>query len=161
VPCRLGDLSWTRYLPAYADGRKADSINSASSPASPEDRALELDIAHTFHREGALVTTAQSLRHALVLVEHDGLAAVIWLAPSGMVTVSNFCERLLARDLIYSGLAQQDGACQRGLYLAKPATSSTPVETMVVCCKIRGVCLWPNSETCPSAASDGQADLVQ
>ena len=80
-----------------------------------EDQPLiVMDITKEFEPTGAALTTTNTLKHALILVEHDGLSGAILdhALPDG--DSSHLCARLKERGipfLIYSGFPTAGGAC--------------------------------------------------
>ena len=99
-----------------------------------EDQPLiAMDISQAFEATGAGVTTTNTLKHALILVEHDGLSGAILDHALGDGDSSQLCERLTDRDIpfmIYSGYAHVGGACKDALHIQKPATHETLVSAM-------------------------------
>jgi CheY-like chemotaxis protein len=91
-----------------------------------EDQPLiALDITQALEDAGASVTTTNTLRHALILVEHDDLAGAILdhALPDG--DSSALCSRLKERGvpfIIYSGFDAFDGECRGAPHLPKPAS---------------------------------------
>ena len=79
-----------------------------------EDQPLiALDITQEIEAAGAAVTTTNTLKHALILVEHDGLCGAILDHALGDGDSSLLCSRLMERGipfLIYSGHATVAGA---------------------------------------------------
>ena len=90
-----------------------------------EDQPLiALDITQELEAAGATVTSTNTLEHALILVEHNGLAAAILDhgLPDG--NSSLLCARLKARKIpfiIYSGHSTVGGDCENAMHIAKPA----------------------------------------
>jgi DNA-binding response OmpR family regulator len=90
-----------------------------------EDQPLiAFDITQELEASGAAVTTTNTLEHALLLVEHDGLSAAILDhgLPDG--DSSMLCARLKARKIpfiIYSGHSTVCGDCGGAVHIAKPA----------------------------------------
>ena len=90
-----------------------------------EDQPLiALDVTQELEAAGAAVTTTNTLEHALILVEHDGLAAAILDhgLPDG--DSSLLCARLAARQIpfiIYSGHSTVGGDCEDAVHIGKPA----------------------------------------
>jgi DNA-binding response OmpR family regulator len=90
-----------------------------------EDQPLiALDITQELEAAGAMVTSTNTLEHALILVEHDGLAAAILDhgLPDG--DSSLLCGRLKARKIpfiIYSGHSTVGDDCESAIHIAKPA----------------------------------------
>jgi DNA-binding response OmpR family regulator len=92
-----------------------------------------MDITQQFEVTGAALTTTNTLKHALILVEHDGLAGAILdhALPDG--DSSELCARLKARGIpfmIYSGFNTVSGACAGALHIAKPAPDGALVAAM-------------------------------
>lgn len=91
-----------------------------------EDQPLiALDITLALEAAGASVTSTNTLRHALLLVEHDGLSGAILdhALPDG--DSSKLCLRLNEREvpfIIYSGFTSLEGECRDAPQLSKPAT---------------------------------------
>jgi DNA-binding response OmpR family regulator len=99
-----------------------------------EDEPLILmDIARLFEQAGAELTTTNSLRHALLLVEHDALSAAIVDHVLGDGDSSLLCLRLRERGIpfmIYSGYERVEGACQGAPHVSKPATHAVLMAAM-------------------------------
>ena len=89
---------------------------------------IALDIAQAFERAGASVTTTTTVRHALILVEHDGLSAAIMDHGLSDGDSTQLCARLKARGIpyvSYSGFDPVKGADKDAPYISKPATMET------------------------------------
>ena len=99
-----------------------------------EDQPLiVMDITQEFEATGAALTTTNTLKHALILVEHDGLSGAILdhALPDG--DSSQLCARLKERGIpfmIYSGFTTVGGACAGALHIAKPAAEGALVAAM-------------------------------
>ena len=92
-----------------------------------------MEIRPAFCNAGAAVTTTNTLKHALILVEHDGLSGAILDHALGDGDSSQLCGRLTDRDIpfmIYSGYAHVGGACEHALHIEKPATHEALVSAM-------------------------------
>ena len=77
------------------------------------------------------MTTTHTLKQALILVEHDGLAAAILDHALDDGDSTLLCQRLKERDVpfvIYSGFAEVDGVCAQGPLISKPAS----VEALII-----------------------------
>lgn len=90
-----------------------------------DEPLIVMDISMAFESSGAHLTTTNTVKHARLLVEHDGLSAAILdhALPDGDAT--SLCTRLSERGipfLMYSGFATVDGACKDAPHLEKPAT---------------------------------------
>jgi CheY-like chemotaxis protein len=90
-----------------------------------EDQPLiALDITQELEAAGAAVITTNSLKHALILVDHDGISAAILDHGLGDGDSTLLCARLKERGipfLIYSGFPVVFGACEDTLHISKPA----------------------------------------
>ena len=99
-----------------------------------EDQPLiALDITQELEAAGAAVTTTNTLKHALLLVEHDGLCGAILDHALGDGDSSLLCSRLTTRGipfLIYSGHATAEGECHSALHIAKPAAEGALVAAL-------------------------------
>jgi DNA-binding response OmpR family regulator len=92
-----------------------------------------MDIAQAFEASGAALTTTNTLRHALILAEHHGLAGAILDHALGDGDSSKLCARLTERGipfLIYSGHATVGGACAGAPHINKPAAQGELVARM-------------------------------
>jgi DNA-binding response OmpR family regulator len=91
-----------------------------------EDEALiVMDLTMALENTGAQVTSTNTLKHALLLVEHDGLAAAILDHALGDGNSSLLYKRLKERGipfLIYSGHSKSEAAKQGAPYISKPAS---------------------------------------
>jgi DNA-binding response OmpR family regulator len=92
-----------------------------------------LDITQQFEATGAALTTTNTLKHALILVEHDGLSGAILDHALGDGDSSLLCARLQERGIpfmIYSGYDHLEGACKDALHISKPAADGALVAAM-------------------------------
>ena len=91
-----------------------------------EDQPLiALDVAQALEDAGAKVTTTNTLKHAVILAEQDGLSGAILDHVLSDGDSTQLCSRLKERDIpfvIYSGYARIGGVCQEGVHVTKPAT---------------------------------------
>ena len=109
------------------------SLEGRSILVVEDEPFIVLDITQQFEVTGAALTTTNTLKHALILVEHDGLAGAILdhALPDG--DSSELCARLKARGIpfmIYSGFNTVSGACAGALHIAKPAPDGALVAAM-------------------------------
>jgi DNA-binding response OmpR family regulator len=91
-----------------------------------DEPLIVLDMTNALERTGAAITSTNSVKHALLLVEYDGLSAAILdhALPDG--DSSDLCTRLTERGvpfMIYSGYNHLTGPCADAPHLAKPATA--------------------------------------
>ena len=91
-----------------------------------DEPLIVMDISMAFENAGAHLTTTNTVKHAKLLVEHDGLSGAILdhALPDGDCT--SLCTRLTERGvpfLIYSGFStSEDDACKDAPRLKKPAS---------------------------------------
>lgn len=100
-----------------------------------DEPLIVMDISRAFELTGAELTTTNTLRHALIIVEHDGLSGAILdhALPDG--DCSLLYARLKERGIpfiIYSGYRKDELEIPQGVpYLAKPANPAVLVEMML------------------------------
>ena len=90
-----------------------------------DEPLIAMDIALAFKGSGAHLTTTNSVKDALLLVEHGDLTAAILDHALRDGDSAGLCEHLKARRipfLMYSGLPTFDGPCKEAPHLAKPAS---------------------------------------
>ena len=96
-----------------------------------EDNALiVMDLTMALEDAGAALTTTNTLKHALLLAEHDGLSAAILDHSLGDGDSSLLCKRLNERGIpfmIYSGYPKSKDASEDQVYLSKPASHEVVV----------------------------------
>lgn len=98
-----------------------------------DDPLILMDIALAFEATGAAMTMTNTLKHALLLVEHDGLSGAILDHALGDGDSSVLCSRLGERGIpfmIYSGYATVGGACKDAMHIGKPAPEGALVAAM-------------------------------
>jgi DNA-binding NtrC family response regulator len=87
-----------------------------------------------FERAGAHLTTTNTVKHAKVLIEHDGLSAAILDHALTDGQATNLRARLNERNipfLMYTGLEKAtEGPCKDAPHLEKPATHATLLDAM-------------------------------
>lgn len=84
-----------------------------------------MDLTLALEHTGASVTSTNTLKHALLLVEHDGLSAAILDHALGDDNSSLLYKRLNERGIpfmIYSGYPNIEGATHGALHIQKPAS---------------------------------------
>jgi DNA-binding response OmpR family regulator len=90
-----------------------------------DEPLIVMDMTTALEPTGAALTTTNTLKHALLLVEHDGIAAAILDHSLGDGDCSALCARLTDRGvpyMIYSGMEHLEGPCKGAPYLSKPAS---------------------------------------
>ena len=99
-----------------------------------EDQPLiALDISMALEKAGAQLTITDALKHAKLLVEHDGLSAAILDHALSDGDSNSLCTRLAERGipyLMYSGYPTLDGACKDAPHLMKPASHDELLDAM-------------------------------
>ena len=99
---------------------------------------IGMDIRTALENAGAYVTATTTVRHALILIEHDGLAAAIMDHALKDGDSTELCARLAARSIpyvSYSGYEPVRGASPNAPFVSKPAnmdTLLTAVEKLLV-----------------------------
>ena len=82
------------------------------------------DIREALEKAGANVTATTTVRHALILIEHDGLAGAIMDHALADGASTELCARLKARGIpyvSYSGYDPVAGAGPEAPHVSKPA----------------------------------------
>jgi CheY-like chemotaxis protein len=90
------------------------SLTGRSILVVEDEPIIAMAISQALEESGAEVTTTNTLRHALLLAEHDGLSAAILDHSLGDGSSSLLYARLKERGipfLIYSGFERVEGAC--------------------------------------------------
>lgn len=99
-----------------------------------EDQPLvALDINQTLSAVGARITTTNTLQHAMILAEFDGLSAAVLDHALGDGTSDQLYRRLNERGipfLVYSGFTVDDGVPSDAPFLQKPAAPGALVAAM-------------------------------
>jgi DNA-binding response OmpR family regulator len=93
-----------------------------------DELLIGMDIRTALEEAGAHVTATTTVRHALILVEHDGLAAAIMDHALADGDSTELCARLTARGIpyvSYSGLDPVKGASPNAPFVSKPASMDT------------------------------------
>jgi DNA-binding response OmpR family regulator len=109
------------------------SLEGRSILIVEDEPLIVMDITQEFEATGAALTTTNTLKHALILVEHDGLSGAILDHALGDGNSSLLCQRLTERGIpfmIYSGYSDIDGACKDALHILKPAAEGVLVAAM-------------------------------
>lgn len=112
---------------------QGSSLEGRSILVVEDQPLIALDIAQELEAAGAAVTMTNTLKHALILVEHDGLCGAILDHALGGENSSLVCARLKDRGipfLVYSGFDMVDGACKDALHVSKPAADGVLVAAL-------------------------------
>ena len=109
------------------------SLEGHSILVVEDEPLIVLDITQQFEVTGAALTTTNTLKHALILVEQDGLSGAILDHALGDGNSSLLCQRLKGRGIpfmIYSGYNTVEGPCKDALHVSKPAADGALVAAM-------------------------------
>jgi DNA-binding response OmpR family regulator len=109
------------------------SLEGRSILIVEDEPLIVIDITQAFEGTGAVLTTTHSLKHALDLVEHDGLSGAILDHALGDGNSTLLCARLKERGvpfLVYSGYGAVEGPCKDALHISKPAGDGVLVAAM-------------------------------
>jgi DNA-binding response OmpR family regulator len=109
------------------------SLEGRSILVVEDEPLIAMDITQEFAATGAALTTTNTLKHALILVEHDGLSGAILDHALGDGNSSLLCQRLKERGIpfmIYSGYDTVGGPCKDALHISKPAAGGALVAAM-------------------------------
>ena len=109
------------------------SLEGRSILVVEDEPLIVLDITQAFEVTGAALTTTNTLKHALILVEQDGLSGAILDHALGGENSSMLCARLKERGIpfmIYSGYSTVEGPCKDALHISKPAADGALVSAM-------------------------------
>ena len=90
-----------------------------------DELLIGMDIRSALEEAGANVTATTTVHHALILVEHDGLAAAIMDHALRDGDSAELCARLTARGIpyvSYSGFDPVKGASPDAPFVSKPAS---------------------------------------
>jgi DNA-binding response OmpR family regulator len=120
-------------MPGRKEGLMKGSLTGRSILIVEDEPLLVMDITQALEESGAELTTTNTLRRALLLVEHDGLSAAILDHALGDGNSSLLCARLKDRGipfLIYSGYERVEGACKGAPHVAKPASNQVLLAAM-------------------------------
>ena len=103
---------------------KRPTLQGRSILIVEDEPLIVMDLTLALEHTGAQLTTTNTLKHALLLVEHDGLSAAILDHALGDDNSSLLYKRLAERGipfLIYSGYTAE--AVKQGVsYISKPAS---------------------------------------
>ena len=109
---------------------KFPSLNRQSILVVEDEALIAYDLTMALEAEGASVTSTNTVRHALILIEHDGLAAAIidHALSDGESTLVR--ARLKERGIpyvAYSGFETSEAGC---VHIGKPATPEMLMEAL-------------------------------
>ncbi len=108
-----------------------------------DEPLIAMDIAQAFQDSGAAITSTNTLHHALVLVNNDGLSAAIIDHALGSENSNALCKRLRELHIpfiVYSGYKNIDGPCSGAPHINKPATHAILVHAMQKLLRRDGQC---------------------
>ena len=90
-----------------------------------DEPMIAMDITTALELAGAHATTTNTVRHALILAEHDGLAAAVMDHALSDGDSTQLCARLNDRGIpyvSYSGYGPAEGASENSVFISKPVT---------------------------------------
>ncbi len=99
------------------------ALRGRSVLVAEDELLIAMDIAQALERAGANATTTTTVRHALILVEHDGLSAAIMDHALKDGDSTELCARLKERGIpyvSYSGFDPVKGASMDAPHIMKP-----------------------------------------
>jgi DNA-binding response OmpR family regulator len=94
---------------------------------------IAMDIVQALEKAGAIATMTTTVRHALILVEHDGLSAAIMDHALSDGDSIELCARLRARGIpyvSYSGFDPVKGASADAPHISKPVSMDVLMSAM-------------------------------
>jgi DNA-binding response OmpR family regulator len=94
---------------------------------------IAMDIAQALETAGANVTMTKTVRHALILVEHDGVSGAIMDHALSDGDSTKLCVRLKERGipyLSYSGYDPVEGASKDAPHITKPVSMDVLMNAM-------------------------------
>jgi len=109
------------------------SLTGRSILVVEDEPLIAMAISQALEESGAEVTTTNTLRHALLLVEHDGLSAAILDHSLGDGNSSLLYARLRERGIpfvIYSGFERRVVSCKDAPHISKPASAEVLLAAM-------------------------------
>ena len=98
-----------------------------------DELLIATDIVQALESAGANATMTTTVRHALILVEHDGLSAAIMDHALSDGESAKLCARLKARGIPYlnfSGYDPVEGASADAPHISKPASMDVLMSAM-------------------------------
>jgi DNA-binding response OmpR family regulator len=98
-----------------------------------DEPLIGMNIRTALEDAGATVTATTTVRHALILIEHDGLSAAIMDHALTDGDSTELCVRLSARGIPYvsfSGFDPVKGASPDAPHVSKPATMDVLLSTL-------------------------------
>jgi CheY-like chemotaxis protein len=93
-----------------------------------DEPLIGMDKRAALEAAGAFVTATTTVRHALILIEHDGLAGAIMdhaLADGDSTEVRVHLKARGIPYVTYTGYAPEEGATLGGSHVSKPAAMDT------------------------------------
>jgi DNA-binding response OmpR family regulator len=90
-----------------------------------DEMLIGLDIRTALEEAGAFATSTTTVRHALILVEHDGLAGAIMDHALADGDSRELCARLTEQAFRHSGFDPVKGASPGAPFVSKPASMNT------------------------------------
>ena len=107
---------------------KHSGLRDRSILVVEDELLIAMDIAGALEKAGAHATMTTTVRHALILVEHDGLSGAILDHALSDGDSTNLCARLKERGIpyiSYSGYSTVSGADPTAPLIVKPVPMHT------------------------------------
>jgi DNA-binding response OmpR family regulator len=126
-------LQQGRDSPSRKGGLMKGSLTGRSILIVEDEPLIVMDITQALEDSGAELTTTNTLRHAMLLVEHDGLSAAILDHALGDGNSSLLYARLKERGIpfvIYSGFERGVVSCKDAPHISKPASHEVLLAAM-------------------------------
>src|SRR4029077_13933733 len=112
---------------------KFPALRGRSILVVEDEPLIGWDIREALEKAGANVTATTTVRHALILIDHDGLAGAIMDHALADGDSTELCARLKARGIpyvTYSGYDPVKGASLDAMHVSKPAPMDTLLSTL-------------------------------
>jgi CheY-like chemotaxis protein len=122
------DRPWHLRLAAHGCRMEHPALRGRSILVIEDEPLIGMDIRQALEKAGATVTQTTTVRHALILVEHDGLSGAIMDHALADGDSTQLCVRLKERGIpyvSYSGFDAVKGADPAAPWIGKPASMDT------------------------------------
>ena len=124
---------WHLRLAAHRSDMEHAALRGRSILVVEDEIIVAMDIVQALERAGANATMTTTVRHALILVEHDGLSAAIMDHALSDGDSTELCARLKARGIpyiSYSGYDPVKGASSDAPHINKPTSMDVLMSAM-------------------------------
>jgi CheY-like chemotaxis protein len=127
------DRPWHLRLAAHGCRMEHPALRGRSILVVEDEPLIGMNIRTALEEAGATVTATTTVRHALILVEHDGLSGAIMDHALSDGDSTELCVRLKARGIPYvsfSGFDPVKGADPDAPWVGKPASMDILLSTL-------------------------------